>query len=332
MITALQAVVSERSARQRDYAWLYERIDGLDGGAVNMEIHPEPNDWNLIQSEMNAYHDARGTVENPYEWNPNLWCLDLREQLTGAYDCFRWNNNWSVQYGTTLITPQHVVCCAHAGTPHIGTDYRWIDKDGIAHTNRVIAGVYGFNKVNGVLVHLHGPANEITDISIGLLETPMPSSIRPFRIAPAHSQWMTFARSQMYREGQDNSPAHPLYTQETWPYTHHPRRNQAMFWLSGASYLIRSENRDNWKYGAWSGDSGTPNFTYRDGEVLMAGMTGSNSFVNKPSQYGYFSVATWTDYINRMIAAVNAKAIAEELVESVDPEFVAQEATELRLT
>lgn len=331
MISLLTAKLSRSRSNQRDMDWLYSRIEGLPGGAESMELFAEPNSWNQVQTEMNAFHEARnpGSMVK-YPFNENLWCHDMLPLLTGAYVGFKWQGNkWMNQYGTTLITPQHVVCCVHAGTPHLGTQYRWTDIDGYAVDNTMIARVLG-NSTDGIETNF---GTEQSDISIGLLATPMPVGVVPFRIAPQSLRpgvVGTFARSQTCLEGQITATggARPPYTQETWPESKkYPRANQTMLHITPPNNIFRTENRDDWRYVVWPGDSGTPQFTYKNGEVLLTGMIGSNTFS------GYGSPVTPTcpktiDYLNRMIAAVNAKAIAEGLVTSVNPSYIAQEASE----
>jgi hypothetical protein len=80
------------------------------------------------------------------------------------------------------------------------------------------------------------------------------------------------------------------------PLSNYPLLNRAMFHVAGMP---------NFMYHMWKGDSGTPQFTVLDGEVIISGIISGDVSNNYPK-----GGTTWPQRLNGMIAAADANAIS----------------------
>jgi hypothetical protein len=96
------------------------RISGLPGGVASMNVY------------STAAHNT-----GAYVFNENNWAADLRYQLTAHFACQRFGppayNQFSARYGFFLITPRHILTCAHIGPMD---DRRYVRF--FTHDNRLV--------------------------------------------------------------------------------------------------------------------------------------------------------------------------------------------------
>jgi hypothetical protein len=133
-----------------------EIIQGFIGGKT-----PTSNTLNIFTS-------ATDTGTPLYTRNPNLFCAEIQEKLTGC-------NVWQSGYGDglsraqTAITPRHIIGAAHYGVPiTIGGTQRFVAADGTI--------------VDRTVTHTYSVPS--TDIQISLLSSDLPNTITPLSVLP----------------------------------------------------------------------------------------------------------------------------------------------------
>ena len=116
-------------------------------------------------STLNIYSAVDHATGN-YTRSASLWCADLHRKYTAASV---WNSKWGQAGAGTLITPQHVVGATHYGTwADVGNVFRWVDESNVTHT-RTVVGVRAIPD---------------SDITIALLNSPLPATIYPALVPP----------------------------------------------------------------------------------------------------------------------------------------------------
>lgn len=285
---------------QRD-AEIYELLAGKSPGEVGMEVWDDPNDWHLTYTNMQAFHNARNPGTGlTYDINPNLWCLDVMDQLSGRQIAVKFSGEWQTLYGGVAVTRRHVIYCRHAGTPHVGHPVRFRNPDGTA-TDRT---------------NIMGATYAATDMAIGLLNADLPLATNIIRIVPNVGPQgydigvIHFSRS--WNEGLEYpTPTYPPLYGQPWPYNY-PRYNQMMatFYAGSVRASAGVITGPGFSYGYWNGDSGTPKFILIDGELLFYGMVSGTSF------YKDLAGQSPEDYLNQAITDVDAAAVTAGLLDS----------------
>jgi hypothetical protein len=132
---------------------LTKAINDLIVGAVNNRPTP-------LASFMNVYSSG-------YTLNTNLYTKNI-------IDLTPYSENSASSYGgVTLVSPRHVITCAHAGACGVGQQYIFTDKNGNTQTKTIIS-------AGGIGV----------DISIGYLDSAV-TGITPCSVLPANSTTAT---------------------------------------------------------------------------------------------------------------------------------------------
>ena len=118
-----------------------------------------------IAAAKNIYEDYRINVFNTNQVrNADCWIADIDVTCSSI-----WNDDPSYHYGdcATLITPQHVVLAAHLGSP-IGRGYIFRATNGTTTVRRLVDKL----RIGS------------TDITVGLLESPLPAEYAPAKLLP----------------------------------------------------------------------------------------------------------------------------------------------------
>jgi hypothetical protein len=125
-----------------------------------------------------SIYTTQNHTSSSYVRNINCWCNDISSSMT----CISpWNSTGGTQMGGTAISPLHVIFAAHYQIP-IGATIRFVTGDNQV-INRTIT-----NKLTHPLYSPYYP-----DITVGLLDSPLPSSITPVKILP--DNWTTYLPS-----------------------------------------------------------------------------------------------------------------------------------------
>lgn len=178
--------------------WASAMARGKTGGAFGMQLFDlvaEPYS-NLTQSAINAFHNARDPGELPYLINPNLWCLEILDQLScyvihtdtgGTGFANAPGLSWRARYGAMAITKRHVVSTGHAFEHAAGT---WSAFPGqTVPTRRRFRGMNG-ETVDRVQIHQEGRSDLVpgafADLCVGVLDADLPDSIYIPRVAPSN--------------------------------------------------------------------------------------------------------------------------------------------------
>lgn len=106
-----------------------------------------------------------------YTRNVNCWAKDIDLTCVSV-----WNSTAGNQMAGTAISPKHVVFCRHLGFyPNVGSSIKFVTNNNEIIT-RTITNMIGHPNFSGF-------AN---DISIGILNSDLPASIKPARILPSN--------------------------------------------------------------------------------------------------------------------------------------------------
>lgn len=133
-------------------AWWVADLAGSFRAAVNAAVS---NLAHASAKEAALFSPWPYTATN-FLRNANCWAASL--DLTCASP---WNSNWKNYKAGTSITPQHFVYAEHFAAP-TGTVFRWIDATNGIHDRTLVA-----QRFLG------------SDVALGLLDSPLPSSIAP---------------------------------------------------------------------------------------------------------------------------------------------------------
>ena len=109
-------------------------------------------------------------ADGSYEWNPNCWAYDLRDELS----CISlWNSNLANRKAGTAFTPRHIGGVAHYEYP-VGTVVGFLDGNGVFHTRTIIR-------------RRRHPdyAPYYPDITMYLLDSDLPASVVPCKFLPS---------------------------------------------------------------------------------------------------------------------------------------------------
>jgi hypothetical protein len=281
----------------RDTALLFsngidDRIDGLSGGSANMAVFAVKN------------HSA-GT----YQFNPNLWCLDLMLQLSGrVVHKTGMLSNRPEDYGGVLITPRHVLYCAHAH-PHAEGTWNW----GYAGPMRL-----RFVLADGTVVdamQIHQQANHDLDICVATLDRDVEAlGVNVMPICPYSGAYIDKCRDSasgklpifMVSQGYDSFGTVPSAISD-YPHPNHDILAHIK------NYELNEAEPTNdfyvdFNFAMYDGDSGSPIFALIDNVVYLHRVTR-----DKSSDYSAPGGPVVTDcipLINELIAQSDANAVA----------------------
>ncbi len=118
-----------------------------------------------IAAAKNIYENYSINVFNTNQVrNADCWIADIDVTCSSI-----WNDDPSYHYGdcATLITPQHVVLAAHLGSP-VGRGYIFRATNGTTTVRRLVDKL----RIGS------------TDITVGLLESPLPAEYAPAKLLP----------------------------------------------------------------------------------------------------------------------------------------------------
>ena len=173
--------------------------------------------------------------------NADCWIADIDITCSSI-----WNDDPGYHYGdcATLITPQHVVLAAHLGSP-IGRGYIFRATNGTTTVRRLVDKL----RIGS------------TDITVGLLESPLPAEYTPAKLLPPDYD-------------------HHLGTGRLVPVCHQNKYRQAFVvelpdlstWMThGEIYMNYGSTspRYMFKEAVWGHDSGNPCFMLADGQRIL---------------------------------------------------------------
>lgn len=106
--------------------------------------------------------------------NPNFFARSIDLSAVSV-----WNSQSSTQRCVTAVSPYHVVGAAHWQVSP-GYSVYFLGNDGIVYSNKIqAASSFEYHYWNS-------PANTL-DVSIGILEAPLPEAVRPVKVLPIHA-------------------------------------------------------------------------------------------------------------------------------------------------
>ncbi len=223
----------------------------------------------LKTSELNADGRQRlKTLSTQVDLNQNALFSQYRTS-----DGAKWNSgwtrridfsgvSWNHRQAGTAVTPRHIVLAAHYQLK-VGTSVIFHERSGKAH-RRKIKRVISLNKKEGLR----------TDIAVALLDTPLPPTIKTYRLLPPRED---------YSHALIGSPT--LITEQKRRVFLHKIRGINNNYISFQKDDSFSENLYK---SLIKGDSGNPSFLLVGGEPVLiethtGGGGGSGPFYSSPS-------------------------------------------------
>ena len=269
---------------------------------------------------MNLF-SATNHEEKTYIRNPDLWAQDLVRHLTGVVI---YNDFTQESYGGVLITPRHLLFCAHAH-PHAhqtwgpnpnrpGAVHRFLTSDG-----RVVESVQ-LHQAKSYGVHLL-PGLESLDLCVALLDRDMEAEgLKVVPIFPpvsrgavaAAAEWARTEKQPVAFIGISQGTTRPTQKEPPEPAGDYPRKHERMIYIKdlndpGPAGGSRGPFAP-WNYHVWDGDSGTPAFLLLNG-VPHLWMILTMAPGNGPRPGSHIG------HIEGLIAAADANAILLERLE-----------------
>ncbi|MFU8894482.1 MAG: hypothetical protein ACNA8L_12730 [Luteolibacter sp.] len=230
---------------------------------------------------MNLFSNFDHQAES-YTLNPDLWAQDLAGQLTGAVI----HNTHSVEsYGGILITPRHVLFCAHAH-PHAegtwppnparaGAEHRFITKNGRLLKSTQLHQAKSFHnfEVEGL---------SKMDFCVALLDRDLEAEgLHVSRVFPPTSpeamraamEWANEADEPFAFIGLSQGVGRATQSQPPEPIGDYPMEHAKMVYIKDRRDMLSSRAEPGpfapWNYRVWDGDSGTPAFLLFKGELHL---------------------------------------------------------------
>ena len=197
------------------------------------------------------FNDYLGNGTNlVFEPNINFWAKDIDTSCASMWNVeppMHGTNGWC--RAGTAITPRHVIFAYHY-TPWVGTVLYFMGTNNVVYTN-VLAATGTINQYY----------NE-TDISVGLLEHPLPSSVVPAKILP--EDYSRFIGSGKGLPSTRFDQEEKLIVSELQPLPHKVNQH-------GSVSCVCSENVDRKAFyePVMGGDSGNPRFIVLNNQVVL---------------------------------------------------------------
>jgi len=299
LISAIQsqneALIHRTTHRLRDGIWKQEP---MPGGAAGMNL-------------FSSFDHQNET----YSLNPDLWAQDLARQLTGAVV---YNNHSIESYGGILITPRHLLFCAHAH-PHAentwppnpawpGSEHRFIAADGRLIKSKQLHQAKSFQ---------HSEIEDLAkvDLCVALLDRDLEAEgLHVSRIFPPTSpevmqaamKWANEADEPFAFIGVSQGFGRETRSLPPEPIGDYPQEHARMIYIKDRRDMNNSREEPGpfapWNYRVWDGDSGTPAFLLLNGEphlwMILTVAPGSGPIVGNH-----------VDHIHALIEAADRNAI-----------------------
>ena len=274
------------------------RPEAMPSGAAGMELFSESD------------HES-GT----YVRNPDLWAQDLTRYLTGAVI----HNTHSVEsYGGVLITPRHLLFCAHAhphaaGTWRVnpergGAIHRFVTEDGRLVKSKQLHQARNFGRTRD-------PEMDVVDLCVALLDRDLEAEgLHVAAIFPPFSREARRAATDWSREtgepfaffGVSQGVGRRTNSKPPEPVGDYPREHSRMLYIKERA---GTDEFAEWDYRLWDGDSGTPAFLLLNGEPhLWMIITVASGNGPAPGEH--------IDHIQTLIEMADENAVAEDRLES----------------
>lgn len=188
--------------------------------------------------------------------NTDCWLHDLRPQLTGIHMSA---GAWTQSYGIIPITRRHCLSTGHNG-PGVGETLRYVKDDGTVFQTKILKWIND-GTGPGAIGRSSDPVQPyVTDLSVYLLEDPLPIWVN---IAPIFPQISSFYRNQLaalkvphvaFSQGNVvQGPGTAFTDQQLTPYN---RKAYVFGGTTGNATL--DARRSLFYHGVSVGDSGTP--------------------------------------------------------------------------
>lgn len=224
-----------------------------------------------------------------YVRNSNLWCKPIENQICSIA---AWKSQGDDSFGGTLISPRHVLYCAHAfpnGRPPGASSYvqrtiRFVKQDGTVVNAKQIAdrGSAGHNAVHSVGNPLRA------DLAVGLLDrdmtqegfVPIPIAVLTSNfvnnLTQLHHPTICFSQGVSRQTSVINPNPPELHTQLAYV------RSAA---IGGPTIGNRFYTPFS-QYRVWNGDSGTPQMLLFNGMLFLFRILTSSMFTGpQPGQF-----------------------------------------------
>lgn len=177
-------------------------------GVISGKVGWNPYNGLGIQSPVplnNQYFDSMQPIDSTtptrhqlvYYTNDNITYTRSALHILNGIDITGINNQYydtihNTSGGTaTLISPRHVFSAAH-WHPVVGSSIKWVDANSIVYTRTVVSEWVDYS----------------TDHWVGLLDSDLPSSIKPLKVFP--SNYLTYLPAQPFEIG--GIPAYSIFT------------------------------------------------------------------------------------------------------------------------
>lgn len=250
-----------------------------------------------------------------YVRNPDLWAADLVKYLTGVVI---YNDFTQESYGGVLITPRHLLFCAHAH-PHAhqtwgpdpsrpGATHRFLTKDG-----RLVESLQLHQAKSSYPNPMPGLGSLDLCVAVldrdmeaeGLAVVPIFPPVGDASVAAA-TEWARTSGQPFAFIGIGQGTSRPTNTEPPEPIADYPRRHQRMCYIKDRFDPVNANARPSpfaaWNYAVWDGDSGTPAFLLLDG-VPHLWMILTTAPGNGPRP------GSFVGHVNALIAAADESAI-----------------------
>jgi len=266
-------------------------------------------------TNLHASHDHEA---KSYTRNPSLWAQDLVRHLTGVS---LYNTFTSESYGGVLITPRHLLFCAHAH-PHAHLTFP-------PNPNRPGA-IHRFLTIDGKLVESlqlhqaksHGssplPGLSSVDLCVAVMDRDLEAEgLKVVPVFPAISdadnaaalKWAEKENQPFAFIGIGQGTSRRTNTEPPEPIADYPQKHERMCYIKDRRDMSNTRAKPGpfaaWNYAVWDGDSGTPTFLLLNGEPHLWSIL-TTAPGNGPR------VGSYIDHVNALIAAADANAIALE--------------------
>lgn len=226
--------------------------------------------------------------------NENLWCEDLRPQLTGIS---MFAGPWTQSYCLTAITRRHAVSCGHNGPGMEGGNpshpVRYVNTDGKVFETRILKWINDYPNAD-VKARCSGPQQRFTaDLSLYLLADELPEWVH---IAPI----ITLSAKQRVALDAANPP-YVAVSQGNWtagPAASNTPHNRKIY-VKNRMLATETGQRLAFYHPPRVGDSGCPDF------VLANGILYFNRVITDSGGGGVF-VGDHIPLLNSFIARADA--------------------------
>lgn len=283
------AMANFRDARRAE---LLAMVDGLPGGALNMDVFSALD------------HGAKS-----YTRNPAQWAQAVVGQLASAVAYKATSMGTKESYGGILITPRHVLYCNHA-KPHAEGTWihptsplwlRWVLGDGtlveavqVAQTGSSVSLPGYYQPSDGVRPDL---CVATLDRDVAALGVPVMPILRYGEVGQHGAANTADVPYVHVSQGTGRSTK---FTPPT-PISDFPQYHRAMVTIGRD--VQQPAPLDDFNYLVWDGDSGTPAMLLYEGQLYLERiMLYGGGFGAYPG--------TWLGHINEMIATADADAVA----------------------